>query len=75
MTKAIHLINGDASKARVVITVQEKVVRYDSLGNELHITPVQWTNRDTFQLDNPGNVLTIYIHPGQRFIVEEYADA
>lgn len=76
MTKRIYVINADSSDQGVRITVQEKSVQYDPLGNELKNQPAIWQNIEgPISLDNPGDLFVRPIHSGRRLIIEEYSDA
>lgn len=76
MTKKIYVINADSSDYRVRITVQEKSVQYDPLGNELKNQPAIWQNTEgPISLDNPGDLFVQHIYSGRRLIIEEYSDA
>lgn len=76
MTKKIYIINADPSDHQVRITVQEKSVQYDPLGNELKNRPAIWRNTEgPISLDNLGDLFVQHIHSDRRLIIEEYSDA
>ncbi len=62
MTKAIRIENADTSNHKVRVYRESK--------NEAG----EWVRSDAkFNLDNPTQMLSDYVHSGQRLVVEEVA--
>ena len=69
MTKSVHIINGDTTKYKVSILVQEKVFEIQADGT--YIETDEWKTFETLLLDNPGQLLTKYITSTRRLVIEE----
>lgn len=64
MTKAIRIENADTSQNKAQVLVQQKN-GLDDQGRQL------WITVSIHELDYPTALATLYIHGGQRLVVEE----
>lgn len=68
MTKHIHMINGDSSKWKVKVIVQDKINTY---GDDNEVIGTEWVTSETYDLSNPGGIVTRAIWDSRRIIIEE----
>ena len=60
------MINGDSSKWKVKVIVQDR--KYDPV--ELKMTD-EWVNTEILELGHPGQLLTRYLTSTRRLVIEE----
>lgn len=68
MTKHIHIINGDSSKWKVKVKVQDHTPVY---GDDNELLFYEWKDTEVLDLSNPGYLLTRYLTSTRRVIIEE----
>ena len=66
MTKQVHVINGDTTKYRVKVLIQDRLYNHQE---QRYMD--MWNTVETRTLDNPGQLQTISIWDSRRIIIEE----
>lgn len=68
MTKHIHIINGDSSKWKVNVKVQDYSPIY---GDDNEVISHEWRDAEVLDLSCPGYLTTRYLTSTRRLVIEE----